>query len=63
VSVLIAAILLALISHFALQQAVGFDPAVAVIVLVLAIILAVVTAYLTARRPLRIRPIEALRNE
>jgi ABC-type antimicrobial peptide transport system permease subunit len=63
VSVLIAAILLALISHFALQQAVGFDPTVAVLVLGLAIVLAVVTAYLTARRPLRIRPIEALRNE
>jgi len=63
VSVLIAAILLGLISHFALQQAVGFDPTVAVVVLLAAIILAVVTAYLTARRPLRIRPIEALRNE
>jgi predicted lysophospholipase L1 biosynthesis ABC-type transport system permease subunit len=63
VSVLIAAILLALISHFALQQAVGFDPGVAMIVLLIAIVLAVVTAYLTARRPLRIRPIEALRNE
>jgi ABC-type lipoprotein release transport system permease subunit len=34
-----------------------------VLVLVIATALAVVTAYLTARTPIRIRPLEALRNE
>lgn len=63
VSVLAAAIGLALLSHFALQQAIGFDPVVAVIVLLIAAALAVVTAYLTARTPVRVRPLEALRNE
>jgi predicted lysophospholipase L1 biosynthesis ABC-type transport system permease subunit len=63
VSVLAAAIGLALLSHFALQQAIGFDPVVAVIVLLIAAALAVVTAYLTARVPVRVRPLEALRNE
>lgn len=63
VSVLALAIALGLLSHFALQRAVGFDPVVAVVVLIVATALAVVTAYLTARTPIRIRPLEALRNE
>ncbi|GAC1470222.1 MAG: ABC transporter permease [Chloroflexota bacterium] len=63
VSILAVALALALISHFALQQAIGFDPVVAVLVMVVATVLAIGTAYLTARTPVRIRPLEALRNE
>lgn len=63
VSILAVAIALGLISRAALRQAVGFDPLVATLVLLLATALAVLTAYLAARHPLRIRPIEALRNE
>lgn len=62
-SVLGVAVGLALLSHFALQQAVGFDPGVAVLVLAVATALAVGIAYLTARAPTRVRPLEALRNE
>lgn len=60
---LVGAISLGLLSRFALRQAIGFDPLVATLVLVIAVGLAVVTASVAARRPLRIRPIEALRNE
>jgi putative ABC transport system permease protein len=63
VSVLAAAISLRLLSHYALQQAVGFDPVLAVIVMAVAAALAVVTAYVVARKPLRVRPLEALRND
>ncbi|MBV9279704.1 MAG: FtsX-like permease family protein [Chloroflexi bacterium] len=63
VSVLCTAIALRVLSNLALAQAVGFDPVLAVVVLVIATGLAVVTAYVTARTPLRVRPIEALRNE
>jgi len=63
VAVLGTAIGLAILSRYALSQAIGFDPVVALIVLAIAIGLAVITAYLTARSPLRIRPLEALRNE
>jgi len=62
-SVLGVAIALALISHFALRRAVGFDPAVAVMVLVFATGLAAAIAYVAARGPVGVRPIEALRNE
>jgi ABC-type lipoprotein release transport system permease subunit len=54
---------LGLISHFALTQAIGFDPVVAVLVLVGATLLAVATAFLAARSAVQIRPLEALRNE
>ena len=63
VSVLATAIGLGILSHYALQQAIGFDPGVAVLVLAVATALAVTTAYLTARNPVRIRPLEALRND
>jgi putative ABC transport system permease protein len=63
VSVLGVATGLALLSRFALQRAIGFDPGVAVLVLAVATLLAVVIAYLTARGPIGLRPIEALRNE
>jgi putative ABC transport system permease protein len=63
VSVLMVVVTLGLISHFALTRAIGFDPVVAVLVLVGATILAVATAYLAARSAVRIRPLEALRNE
>jgi predicted lysophospholipase L1 biosynthesis ABC-type transport system permease subunit len=62
-SVLATAIALGLLSHFALQQAIGFDPLLAVVVLVIAAALAVLTAYLAARAPIQVRPLEALRNE
>jgi len=63
VSILLVVAALSLLSHFALQQAIGFDPLVATLVLLLAAALAVLTAYLAARAPVRIRPIEVLRNE
>lgn len=63
VSVLMVVVTLGLISHFALTRAIGFDPVVAVLVLAGATILAVATAYLAARSAVRIRPLEALRNE
>ena len=62
-SVLGAAIALGLLSRLALQRAIGFDPLVAVYVLAAAAALAVVTSYLAARAPVRVRPLEALRNE
>jgi ABC-type antimicrobial peptide transport system permease subunit len=62
-SVLLTAIALALISKLALQQAIGFDPVLAVVVLVIATVIAVATAYLSARAPIAVRPLEALRNE
>jgi ABC-type antimicrobial peptide transport system permease subunit len=63
VSVMLVAALLTVISHLALQKAIGFDPVVAVVVLAGATLLALVTAYLAARTPVRVRPIEVLRNE
>jgi ABC-type antimicrobial peptide transport system permease subunit len=63
VSVLMVLISLGLISHFALSKAIGFDPVVAVLVLLGATLLAVATAYLAARTAVRVRPLEALRNE
>jgi ABC-type antimicrobial peptide transport system permease subunit len=63
VSVLAAALILGVISRLAFQKAIGFDPVVALWVLIAAAFLAVVTAYLAARTPVRIRPLEALRNE
>ncbi|MDQ3899997.1 MAG: FtsX-like permease family protein [Actinomycetota bacterium] len=63
VSVVATAIALEILSRYALQHAIGFDPMVAVIVLVVAAALAAITACVTAWRPVRIRPIEALRNE
>jgi putative ABC transport system permease protein len=63
VSVLMVVVTLGLISHFALTQAIGFDPVVAVLVLVGATLLAVATAFLAARSAVQIRPLEALRNE
>lgn len=63
VSVLATAIFLRLLSRFALQQAIGFDPLLAIVIMAIAISLAVLTAYVTARGPLRMRPLEALRNE
>ncbi len=63
VSVLMVLITLALISHFALSQAIGFDPQIAVLVLVGATGLAVSTAYIAARHAVGVRPLEALRNE
>lgn len=62
-AVIAVAIALGLLSHFALQQAIGFDPGVAAIVLVGAAALAVLIAYFAARSPVRLRPLEALRNE
>jgi ABC-type antimicrobial peptide transport system permease subunit len=63
VSVLAVAIALGILSRLALRNAIGFDPGVALLTLVLAAALAVATAYITARGPIKIRPIEALRNE
>ncbi|HEX8919637.1 MAG TPA: FtsX-like permease family protein [Chloroflexota bacterium] len=63
VSVLATAIALGLLSHYALQQAIGFDPTVAILVLLVASLLAMITAFLAARAPVSVRPIEALRNE
>ncbi|MDQ2742043.1 MAG: FtsX-like permease family protein, partial [Chloroflexota bacterium] len=63
VSVFLVAVALAGLSHFVLQTAIGFDPLLAVLVLVGASTLAVLVAYLSARTPVGIRPIEALRNE
>jgi ABC-type antimicrobial peptide transport system permease subunit len=63
VSVLVVVATLSAISHLALQKAIGFDPVVAVLVLLGATGLAVGTAYLAARTPIRVRPIEVLRNE
>lgn len=62
-SVLLVAVGLAALSHFALQTAIGFDPLLAVLVLIVASLLAVVIAYFSARRPIDVRPLEALRNE
>jgi len=63
VAVLAVVVALGVISRVALQQAIGFDPVVAVLVLLGATLLAVVTAYLPARTPVKVRPLEALRNE
>jgi putative ABC transport system permease protein len=63
VSVLMVVATLGLISRVALQKAIGFDPLIAVLVLLGATALAVGTAYLAARTPIRVRPIEVLRNE
>jgi ABC-type antimicrobial peptide transport system permease subunit len=63
VSVLMVVVTLGLISHFALTRAIGFDPVIAVLVLLGATVLAVTTAYLAARTAVRVRPLEALRNE
>ena len=63
VSVVVVVAVLGIISRQALQKAIGFDPVVAVLVLIMAAVLAVGTAYLAARRPVRVRPIEVLRNE
>ncbi|HEX6509589.1 MAG TPA: ABC transporter permease, partial [Chloroflexota bacterium] len=63
VSVLMVVITLGLISRVALTRAIGFDPVVAVLVLIGATALAVLTAYLAARAAVRVRPLEALRNE
>lgn len=63
VSVLAVAAALGFISRVALQQSIGFDPVVATLVLLVAAALAIVAAYLAARSPLRVRPIEALRND
>lgn len=54
---------LTVFSRLALDRAIGFDPVVATLVLLFATILAVATAYLAARGPIRVRPLEALRNE
>lgn len=63
VSVLLVVVSLAILARVALQRAIGFDPVVAVLVLLGATALAVITAYLAARTPVRVRPIEVLRNE
>ncbi len=62
-AILGAALALDLISHFALQTAVPFDPEVSVFVVLAAALLAVLTAYVAGRRPIRVRPLEALRND
>lgn len=54
---------LALLSRLALNTPIWFDPGVAVLVMLGATGLAMGTAYLSARGPLTVRPIEALRNE
>jgi putative ABC transport system permease protein len=63
VSVLGVVAALAVLSKAALDQAIGFDPVVATLILVIAAALAVVTSYLAARTPINVRPIEVLRNE
>jgi putative ABC transport system permease protein len=63
VSVIAVVFALGLFSRLSLQRAIGFDPVVATLTLLLAAALAIVTAYITARGPVKIRPIEALRNE
>jgi ABC-type antimicrobial peptide transport system permease subunit len=63
VSVLAAALTLGILSRLAFQRAIGFDPVVAIYILIGAALLAIFTAYLAARTPIRIRPLEALRNE
>lgn len=62
-AILVAALALDLISHFALHTAVPFDPDVSVFVVVAATFLAVVTAYAAGRRPIGVRPLETLRND
>jgi putative ABC transport system permease protein len=62
-SILAAALGLDLLSHFALQTAVPFDPVVSVIVVLAAALLAVLTAYVAGRRPIGVRPLETLRND
>lgn len=62
-SILGAALALDLISHFALQTAVPFDPVISVVVVVAAVLLAVLTAYVAGRHPISVRPLETLRNE
>jgi putative ABC transport system permease protein len=62
-SVVTVASALSILSRIALDRQIGFDPGVATLVLILATLLAVGTAYLAARTPVRVRPIEALRNE
>jgi putative ABC transport system permease protein len=54
---------LSILSRVALDQAIGFDPVVAALILVFAAVLAVATSYLAARAPINVRPIEVLRNE
>jgi len=63
VAVLALVVALGIISRVALQHAIGFDPVVAVLVLLGATLLAVLTAYLAARTAVKVRPLEALRNE
>jgi putative ABC transport system permease protein len=63
VSVLGVVASLAILSKVALDQAIGFDPVVATLILAIAAALAVVTSYLAARTPINVRPIEVLRNE
>lgn len=62
-SILAAALALDLLSHFALQTAVPFDPTVSVVVVLASALLAVLTAYGAARRPIGVRPLETLRND
>jgi putative ABC transport system permease protein len=62
-SLLAAALALDLISRVALQTAVPFDPEVSVFVVLAAALLAVLTAYVAARRAIRVRPLETLRND
>jgi len=62
-SVLGTALALGVLSRLALQRAVGFDPLLAIWVLLAAALLALATAYLAARKPVGLRPLEALRNE
>jgi putative ABC transport system permease protein len=62
-SILAAALGLDLLSHFALQTAVPFDPGVSVTVVLVAALLAVLTAFVAGRRPIGVRPLEALRND
>ncbi|MBV9281098.1 MAG: FtsX-like permease family protein [Chloroflexi bacterium] len=63
VSVFVTAVALGLLSHYAFNQAIGFDPVLAMLVLLIAAAMAVMTAFLSARAPIRIRPLEALRND
>ncbi len=63
VSVLAVVISLSVLSRIALDRAIGFDPVVAILVLLIAAALAVATSYAAARSPVRVRPLEALRNE
>jgi putative ABC transport system permease protein len=63
VSVILVAVGLALLSRYALQVSVNFDPVLAAGVVVAAAAMAMIIAYLSSRGPLRIRPVEAMRND